>query len=507
MTSELRLCQGSADMLPAAAREAERQRALLAAFPAAELPHLALRGVLGEGGMSTVYEAMHERLDLPVAVKLLHVPDARADEARARMLREARLYATLGDPRVPRVFDVDVLEDGRVYVVLERVHGTPLEVFLEAGTPLAPELAVRVASELLDSLVSLHAAGILHRDIKPANILLDSECAPAKVWLIDLGIAKEEGRRTGQPPLTLQGVVLGTPHYMSPERIVGGEADARADVYSVGVLLYEMLTGAQAFAGSTEAQVVASVLRDALPDVRAHVPGLSSALAGLVGRAVSRDASRRFPTAAAMLRALRGVPEAELLGAASALRPVACVARAPVRTPVLLSEPPEPARGVRERGERGKVLICVAVGLAIAMGISWWRDDGETKARARTAPSAEARRAAEASRPSAHPNPLPEPAMSAHPRAATPQATAPARSEARAESGSAQRPRPAASSPAAARPAAAQRPRVEPRPDVQSLAPPSSRSVVGGASAFEERALLRRIRMNPYLDPGKNPYR
>jgi eukaryotic-like serine/threonine-protein kinase len=282
---------------PDAPAQSPHDQALLRDFPASELPHLMVRGVLGEGGMATVYEAEHERLALPVAVKLLRVEDARAEEARGRMLREARLYAGLGDPRIPRVYDVDVLSDGRVYVVLELVQGRPLDAWLREGRALPPALAVHVARELCASLAHLHDAGILHRDVKPSNILLDLHASPPKVWLIDLGIAKAREARGGDVRLTLQGTVIGTPHYMAPERIVGGEADVRSDVYSVGVLLYELLTGCSAFPGNTDAQVVAAVLRDAPPDVRHQAPEVSPELSAVVRKAVARDPGRRFQSA------------------------------------------------------------------------------------------------------------------------------------------------------------------------------------------------------------------
>jgi eukaryotic-like serine/threonine-protein kinase len=475
--------QALLSMRPDAPAQSPHDQALLREFPASELPHLAVRGVLGEGGMATVYEAEHERLALPVAVKLLRVEDARAEEARGRMLREARLYAGLGDPRIPRVYDVDVLSDGRVYVVLELVQGQPLDAWLRDGRALPPALAVHVARELCASLAHLHDAGILHRDVKPSNILLDVHTSPAKVWLIDLGIAKAREARGGDVQLTLQGTVIGTPHYMAPERIMGGDADVRSDVYSVGVLLYELLTGCSAFPGSTDAQVVAAVLRDGPPDVRHHAPEVSSELAALVQRAVARDPGRRFPSAQAMADALAAVGEAQ-----PEPRPRS-------HAPVLLADDTRPAR--RQCIEPGKALAWAAAGLVLAMGISWWRDDGEVRGTAKpaaiTAPARVVRRTeAERTLPASAEQPATgggadEVAQTAPSEARSPASPVPAR---RAEKSMA----PSLTTLAAPRPTSA----TAPRPEVQQLGPavsPLGRAAEGKGSAIE-----RRVRTNPYAE-------
>jgi serine/threonine protein kinase len=291
----------------------------IAGYPTQLAPHLELRRVLGEGGSSIVFEAFHTRLKVPVAVKLLSVRGALAGHAGERLLREAELYALLDDPRIPRVFDVDELANGTPYVVMEFVPGGSLELLLARG-PLSPRRAVMIAKEVLAALAYVHSRGVLHRDVKPANVILNESDGKCQVRLVDFGIAKvflDAPSKGG--PLTQQGTLVGTPHYMAPERLLGDDSDERADIYSVGVMLYEMLTGSVPFSGPTLGEVIAAVLRDSPTPLHVLYPQIMPELAHLTMRAMDRNPNLRYGSADEMLQALVEL-EAALSGEVSSPR-------------------------------------------------------------------------------------------------------------------------------------------------------------------------------------------
>jgi eukaryotic-like serine/threonine-protein kinase len=308
-----------------------RMENLVAGYPAQLAPHLELKRLLGEGGSSVVFEAFHTRLKVPVAVKLMSVRGAMAQQARARLLREAELYALLDDPRVPRVYDVDELPDGTPFVVMEFVPGNSLETLLLSG-PLSPRRAIGIAQEVLSALAYVHSRGVLHRDVKPANVILCEADGKIQVRLVDFGIAKVFDH--ADQTLTQQGTIVGTPHYMPPERLLGQEAGERADLYSVGVMLYEMLAGAVPFGGPTLGEVIASVLRDEPTPLRTRAPHVSQELERVVTRAMQRYANGRFASAVEMKAALTAV-ESGFPGESSSPRIVT-----PTRTQALPSLSP-----------------------------------------------------------------------------------------------------------------------------------------------------------------------
>jgi serine/threonine-protein kinase len=300
----------------------------VAGYPRQLAPHLELRRVLGEGGSSIVFEAFHTRLKVPVAVKLLSVRGSIAEQAKIRLLREAELYALLDDPRIPRVYDVDELPNGTPFVVMEFVPGRSLEALLGNG-PLSPRRAVTIAQEVLAALAYVHTRGVLHRDVKPANVLLLETEDKCQVRLVDFGIAKvfADAPESGGP-LTQQGTLVGTPHYMAPERLLGEESDEKSDVYSVGVMLYEMLSGSAPFSGPTLGEVIAAVLRDDARPLHQACPHVSVALSNIVACAMHRDPAARHASAEVMLRAL-GQIDSTLQGEISSPRIVPAMRPAP----------------------------------------------------------------------------------------------------------------------------------------------------------------------------------
>lgn len=266
--------------------------------------HLVVRSVLGQGGTAVVYEALHTRLGASVALKVLDVPDSFLEDGKLRMQREAEVCASIDDPHVPRIYDINELPDGTPYVVMEKVSGSTLEEMLAKG-PLTLDTVLAIADDLMAALEAVHRVGVIHRDIKPANLILKSEADGCyRVRLMDFGVSKSVCREPTDPKLTRVGTVVGTPHYMAPEQITGEVVDARVDVYACGVVLFEMLSGRMPFEGESTAEVVAAVLRHtplALTSLRPDVP---SQLEGVVMRAMAPRANARYLTVRDMRCAL-----------------------------------------------------------------------------------------------------------------------------------------------------------------------------------------------------------
>jgi serine/threonine protein kinase len=282
--------------------------------------HLVVRGVLGEGGTAVVYEALHTRLGASVALKVVDVADEYMEGARARLLREAHVCASLEDSHIPRIYDVGELPDGTPYVVMERVSGRTLEnVLLQGALPL--DIAVQIAEDLLHAVEAVERAGVVHRDIKPPNIILQTSSeGMLRVRLMDFGVSKNvkserepsiKVNSMSNPSLTQQGAIVGTPHYMAPEQIVGPDVDTRADLYGVGVVAYEMMSGRTAFEGETTGDVVAAVLHTR-PLPLSRLRDVHPELEAWVERAMAPRRAERFRSAREMREALRDAWEEHL---------------------------------------------------------------------------------------------------------------------------------------------------------------------------------------------------
>jgi serine/threonine-protein kinase len=268
-------------------------------------------GELGRGGMAEVRAGTDLRLQRPVAVKFLLPEMAAREDIRRRFEAEARSAASLGHPHAVAVFDTGE-HDGQPYIVMERLPGETLADRIAAG-PVDPEWLRTVIGEVLGALAAAHAAGLVHRDVKPGNILITAD-GHAKI--ADFGIAKSlEGARGfgeggGTSDLTVAGQLIGTPAYLAPERIDGAPATARADIYAMGVVLYEALAGRNPFPGDTPLAAFRAVIEGRYPPLAEVRPGLDPALLAVVDRAMAPDPDRRFPSAAAMAAALAGQPAA-----------------------------------------------------------------------------------------------------------------------------------------------------------------------------------------------------
>ena len=255
--------------------------------------------VLGEGGMARVHEAEDLRLGRRVAVKILLAQFTNDAEFLRRFEQEARHAASLSHPNVVGVFDVG--QDGSAhYIVMELVDGQTLKEAIQASGPLPIPEAIRIAIEVCAALTAAHARGLVHRDIKPQNILLTVD---GTVKVADFGIA----RRTAAAALTQTGTVLGSVHYLSPEQARGQEAGPRADLYALGVTLFEMLTGRLPFDAENPIAVAMQHVQNAPPLPRQFNRAIPPALETIVLRLMAKNPAERLPDAASLAQALRGV--------------------------------------------------------------------------------------------------------------------------------------------------------------------------------------------------------
>ena len=255
---------------------------------------------IGRGGMAIVYLAYHQWLDRPVALKVLR-PELQQDAALVeRFLVEARSAARLEHPNIVAVYDAGVV-DGVHYLAMEYVEGETLaDVLARVNGPLPLDFVLSVTSQVASALDYAHRRGVVHRDVKPSNILVEPN---GKVRLTDFGIAQAVGLRTPEQ----KAAVLGTPEYMSPEQAMGRSVDGRSDVYSLGIVVYHMLTGRPPFTGKSHREILHAHVHDLLPDPRALNPDLPPEVTRVMNRATAKNPDERYPTAGAFAQALRRV--------------------------------------------------------------------------------------------------------------------------------------------------------------------------------------------------------
>jgi serine/threonine-protein kinase len=279
---------------------------------------------IAKGGMSTVYRAFDTVLERPVAIKLMHREIASDSDHLERFRREARAVAQLSHPNIVTVIDAGEELDGdggrTPYIVFEYVDGETLKTLIRREGPLQITQAVAYAIELARALGAAHEHHIVHRDVKPQNVLLSTEGA-AKIT--DFGIA----RTLTEQGLTLDGRVLGTTDYVSPEQALGQSVTGQSDIYSLGVVLYEMLSGAVPFTGDTPVAVAMRHVREDVPDVQLMRPDVSAATAAVVDRATAKDLARRYPDIPSLLAELEDVLAVEAARAGQATGEVTTVLR------------------------------------------------------------------------------------------------------------------------------------------------------------------------------------
>ena len=287
---------------------------------------------IGAGGMGEVYKAKDTRLDRIVAVKTLLPHIAAAPDLRERFEREARAISQLSHVNICTLFDVGE-QDQTAFLVMEYLEGETLAARIAKG-PIPVEQALPWAIQIASALNAAHRQGILHRDLKPGNVML----TPAGVKLLDFGLAKivagtatvstpaasmMTSPATMTTPLTMQGTILGTFTYMAPEMVEGEEADARADIWAFGCILYEMLTGRRAFIGKSQASLFGAILKEDAPSVSVVQPLVHPALDRIVRTCLAKDPNQRVQSAHDLLLNLQWIVE----GGSAAGAPAPVLAR------------------------------------------------------------------------------------------------------------------------------------------------------------------------------------
>jgi eukaryotic-like serine/threonine-protein kinase len=282
----------------------EADRSLTARLTRALGDAYTVSGEIGRGGMGVVFNARDERLKRQVAVKVLPPDLAFREEIRLRFLREAETAARLSHPHIVPIHSVGEGPDGLVYFVMAFVDGESIAQKLKRRGRLPPEESRRVMVETADALSAAHALGIIHRDVKPDNILLEG--SRGRVVVTDFGIAKALSSTTGGGgTLTATGVAIGTPHFMSPEQAAGDrEIDGRSDLYSLGVVAYQMLTGELPFNAPTVPGILMKQITELPPPIEQKCPECPEDLAACVMRCLEKEPEARWPTADALRRAL-----------------------------------------------------------------------------------------------------------------------------------------------------------------------------------------------------------
>jgi serine/threonine-protein kinase len=353
-----------------------------------------VEGRIARGGMAAVYYAVDTRLDRPVALKVMHAGLSDDQQFVHRFIGEAKTAARLSHPNVVGVFDQGTYE-GLVYLAMEYVEGRTLREILGEYGPLTPRQAFGVLEPVLAALGAAHQAGLVHRDVKPENILLADD---GRVKVADFGLARATTQATAQ---TSDGILLGTVAYLSPEQVSRGVSDLRSDVYSAGIVLYEMLTGQKPFTGESSMEIAYQHVHQDVPAPSEKVPSLSPMVDAIVARATRRDPAQRPADAAAMLAELTGVAQrmsdAELdAGGAKAdrhasnepvTRQMAPVDGQPAadedgaeQTAVVPARQRASARGSsrarKSRQRRIGTLIAVAGAALLVTGFAWWLSSG-----------------------------------------------------------------------------------------------------------------------------------
>jgi len=324
---------------------------------------------IGEGGVALVYRGTDLTLDRPVAIKVLRPELASQHEVVSRFRREAHAAARLNHPNIAQIHDTGV-DDGRYYIVMEYLPEPDLKQIIREYAPLPMHKIIQVGMQCCEALAYAHRAGIIHRDIKPHNMLFSDD---GRVKLADFGIAAA----AGAAGLTADGRVLGSAHYISPEQAQGAPAGTLSDIYSLGVVLYEAVTGRTPFDGETAADIAAQHLRETPPSPRTLNPAVTPSLEFIVNKAMDRDPQRRYRSADEMLADFRKLARGEELDQTGVLPqtpeatlPLTRTPTEPAPQPIAPAEPPV---GPRERvpeteaGPTQAVVTGVGLGLLILL--------------------------------------------------------------------------------------------------------------------------------------------
>ncbi|MBV8633038.1 MAG: serine/threonine protein kinase [Burkholderiaceae bacterium] len=312
-----------------------------------KLGHYRIDSQLGKGAMGVVYRATDERLDRTVALKVLrlNLSDEERAEYAARLQQEAKSAARLNHPGIITMFDCGDA-DGYAFLAMEYVEGKSLQTLMDGGVRLSIGRIQKVADQLFSALAYAHEHDVVHRDIKPANLMLTAD---GRLKITDFGIAQLPAS-----DLTRPGALIGSPRHMAPEQVEGKKVDGRADIFSAGIVLYELLTGRKPFDGEHVASIAYKILHEPVDDIRMINPDVSEALASLVMRCLEKKPEQRFQTARDARAALRLIAGKSKDEATPSTTPSA-------EDSGPLVEPPKPA-------ERKPVWMWVAAGACILFG-------------------------------------------------------------------------------------------------------------------------------------------
>jgi serine/threonine-protein kinase len=309
-------------------------------------------GQIGEGAMGVVYRALDPVLKRPVAIKVMSDAVARDESLRERFLREAQAAGSLQHPNLITIYDFGEV-DGHLYIAMEFVEGEDLEDLLSKRVPFSLAQKLDILVEVLTGLSYAHKRGIVHRDIKPANIRIDID---GRARIMDFGIA-----HITSSSMTRTGVMVGTPAYMAPEQIVGGPVSPATDIFSVGAVMYELLTNAKPFEGDTLQTIMYKIVTKAPPDISAILPGLPPSLNTIVHRALAKEPSARYANAIEMANALSHA-RASLPDSSPGLPPLS------LRSSIEHALAGEHAKAKRAKRRRTLTLSAVGAGV-VAIGL------------------------------------------------------------------------------------------------------------------------------------------
>ena len=350
----------------------------MAAAPEKIGPYRVIRK-LGEGGMGAVYEGLHELIERKVAIKILRPEYAVQPEFTARFFNEARAVNRVDHPGLVQISDYGQLPDSTAYIVMEFLNGETLASRLKTrGTALSLDNALKFGSQLADALAAAHEKNVIHRDLKPDNVMIVSDSkAPGgeRTKLLDFGIAKlsDDGGAGPGHVKTSTNSMLGTPYYMSPEQCRGaGKVDGRSDVYALGVMMYEMLSGVRPITGEGQGDILVKHITEEPEPLRTHVPDLPEPVTALVHRMMTKDREKR-PAMAEIAAQLEGL---------SAQYPPPTVRRSTANMPLIVLPPGGPqapsthggtaagqASGPKARGRNLGLAIAGGLALIAAIGV------------------------------------------------------------------------------------------------------------------------------------------
>jgi len=296
---------------------------------------------IGSGGMGSVYKAEQPSMNRMVAIKVLHSRFATRDDLVARFRREARAMSQLSHPNTARVYKYGALDDGSVYFVMDYLEGKNLAAWVRENGPMQAERAVHLMAQVCGALEEAHRAGIVHRDLKPENVFLTIQGGTTDFpKVLDFGLAKMSEKQMGRGSMmfTQQGMVFGTPEFMSPEQAQGEQIDNRSDIYSLALILYELITGKLPFDAKTPLDMMKAHVRDAPIPLSKRVPGKTfwPELEAVIDRALKKSPNDRFASAAEFGEALLSClpkDESSLPPAKAASAPPAAPTRAKSSAP------------------------------------------------------------------------------------------------------------------------------------------------------------------------------